>query len=181
MSDPFLSELRIFTFNFAPTGWAMCNGQLLPINQNQALFSLIGTFYGGNGTTNFALPNLQGRVPLHMGGEFSIGDSGGEESHTLVTSEMAVHNHTMNATAAQATVGPGGRVPGTGVAPAEAVAGSSNDPIPVDIYSSNAIPDLSFDTGSLGSTGGSEGHENRQPFLALNICIAIQGIFPSRS
>ena len=181
MSSPFLSELRIFTFGFAPKGWAMCNGQVMPINQNQALFSLLGTTYGGNGTTNFALPNLQGRVPIHMGAGFTLGQNGGEEAHTLVTTEMAAHNHTMKATAAQATIAPAGRAPETGVAPAEAVTGSSGDPIPVDIYSSNTTSDLAFDASSLGDTGSSQAHENRQPFLVLNVCIALQGIFPSQN
>lgn len=108
MSDPYISEIRLVSFNFAPKGWAFCDGQLLPINQNQALFSLIGTFYGGNGTTNFALPNLQGRVPIHMGNGFVIGQSAGEQAHTLTQAEMPAHNHLFGSLNQASSTTPGG-------------------------------------------------------------------------
>src|SRR3954469_4938855 len=104
MSEPFLSEIKIVAFNFAPKGWALCNGQLLPINQNQALFSLLGTAYGGNGQTNFALPNMQGAVPMHMGSGFTLGQTGGETAHTVSISEMPTHTHTLNAANKDGTV-----------------------------------------------------------------------------
>src|ERR671936_688787 len=118
MAEPFLSEIRIMSFIFAPKGWALCNGQLLPINQNQALFSLLGTTYGGNGQTTFALPNLQGRVPLHVGPGYSLGQNGGEESHTLSTAEIPAHSHQMRGKNAAADINPTGRTPGPTVTPA---------------------------------------------------------------
>jgi microcystin-dependent protein len=178
MGTPYLSELRITSFGFAPKGWAAANGQLLPINQNQALFSLLGTTYGGNGTTNFALPNLQGRVPMHVGGGHVLGEIGGEQGHTLTLSEMASHSHTMNASTALATMAPAGRTPGPSVVPAQAVTGTTASPIPVDIYSSNAAPDIAFAASTIGNNGGGAAHLNVQPFLTLDICIALQGVFP---
>ena len=168
MATPYLSEIKIFGFNFAPKGWALCNGQLLPINQNQALFSLIGTTYGGNGTTNFALPNLQGRVPLHMGSGFTIGQVGGEEIHTLLSTEMASHTHAMEGVSGSAsTTSPVGnvlaRAPG------------------VDAYGPSGGGSVALNPGALTTVGGGQPHENRQPYLTLNVCIALQGIFPSRN
>jgi microcystin-dependent protein len=165
MSNPFLSEIKIVSFNFAPRGWAQCNGQLLPINQNQALFSLLGTTYGGNGQTNFALPNLQGRIPIHMGNGHTQGESSGEENHTLTTSEMAAHTHPVSASNADPNQGlPTGNMWANG-------AGA---------YSS-ASPDSSMNPASISNAGGSQPHNNLQPFLVLNFVIALQGIFPSRN
>ena len=168
MATPYLSEIKIFSFNFAPRGWAFCNGQLLPINQNQALFSLLGTTYGGNGVTTFALPNLQGRVPLHVGSGFSLGQVGGEEAHTLLSTEMASHTHVMEGSSATAsTTSPVGNVlaSGAGVAP----------------YAASGGGNVGLNPGALTTVGGGQPHENRQPYLTLNVCIALQGIFPSRN
>ena len=172
MSTPFLSEIRIMSFNFAPKGWAMCNGQLLPINQNQALFSLLGTTYGGDGRVNFALPNLQGRAAMHMGQGHVLGERAGEEAHTLAQSEMPAHIHPANG---------------------DAKAGDATAFRPQNALPANAAPTLVYSAGGSGfqgvtmnpamvtSTGGGQPHENRQPYLALNFCIALQGIFPSQN
>jgi microcystin-dependent protein len=159
------------SFNFAPKGWAECNGQLLPINQNQALFSLLGTNYGGDGRVNFALPDLRGRVPLHNGGGIIDGTKGGEESHTLSLQEMTQHLHLVNAdtTTASAT---GGNVPGSTKRLAKSQA---------NFYSSVVGNLTQFNVTEVTNTGGSQAHENRQPFIALEICIALQGIFPSQN
>lgn len=165
MSEPFLSEIKIVSFNFAPKGWAQCNGQLLPINQNQALFSLLGTTYGGNGQTNFALPNLQGNVPIHVGQGHRLGETAGEASHTLVMGEMPQHIHTAQGTGTNGdTVIPGGGVLGGA---AGLYGGASN--------LTSLLP------ASVSNAGGSQPHENRQPYLVLTFCIALQGIFPSRN
>ena len=164
MSTPFLSEIKIVSFNFAPKGWAQCNGQLLPINQNQALFSLLGTTYGGNGQTTFALPNLQGRIPIHFGNH-TLGEFSGEENHTLINSEMAAHSHLVSASDA---------VPNQGLPTGNMWANGTS------AYS-NASPDSSMIPASISSVGGSQPHTNVQPFLVLNFVIALQGIFPSRN
>lgn len=168
MSDPYLSEIRIMSFNYAPKGWAQCNGQLLPINQNQALFSLLGTTYGGNGQTTFALPNLRGRVPIHVGSGHTLGESAGSSSVTVNTSQLPQHQHTLQASASQATT----EVANNGMMTATSKAAF--------VYSSpqNLV---AMDPTAIGNTGGSQPHENRQPFLTLNFCIALQGIFPSRN
>jgi microcystin-dependent protein len=162
MAEPFLAEIRIMSFGFAPKGWAQCNGQLLPINQNQALFSLLGTNYGGNGQTTFALPELRGRGPVHMGQGVLLGQKQGEEFHTLTISEMAQHTH----------VTQGVSHPGKSTTPAgnylAANRGGYSD------ASSTAMH-----AASITVTGGSQPHENRPPFTVLNFCIALQGIFPS--
>jgi microcystin-dependent protein len=167
MSDQFIGEIRIMSFVFAPRGWAQCNGQLLPINQNQALFALLGTTYGGNGQTNFALPNLQARTALHRGNGFVQGQLDGVEAVTLTSSQMPAHIHSAQATSANATTNTG--------APnlAYAKAGTA-------IYGPLANA-TSMAPGTLSSVGSSQPHENRQPFLVLNACIALQGIFPSRN
>jgi microcystin-dependent protein len=169
MSEPYLAEIRITSFAFPPKGWAMCNGQLLPINQNQALFSLLGTTYGGNGITNFALPNMQGRAPMHWSGSHPQGQSAGEESHTLTATEMPAHQHVLRAsgkTAASSSPNAGVlAAPGRGATPAFAAA-------------TNLVP---LNPAAIGTTGGSQPHENRPPYLALNFVIALQGIFPSRN
>jgi microcystin-dependent protein len=165
MSDPFLSEVKIVSFNFAPRGWAFCNGQLLPINQNQALFSLLGTTYGGNGQTNFALPNLQGRIPIHFGNGHTLGESSGEENHTLNINELASHVHPVGAS----NVDPNQGLP-TGNMWANGAGAYSSSPA-----------DSSMNPASISNAGGSQPHTNLQPFLVLNFIIALQGIFPSRN
>jgi microcystin-dependent protein len=182
MADsPFLGELKIVSFNFPPKGWAFCNGQLLPINQNQALFSILGTTYGGDGRVNFGLPNLQGRVPIHMGSGFTLGEVGGEQNHTLTISEMAQHNHLVHAEATTADLNLAGRTPGTTVFLAEAVTGTAANPIPVNMYSGSAPDGTVFDPTAISNTGGNQPHPNMQPYLTLNIIIALQGIFPSQN
>jgi microcystin-dependent protein len=170
MAEPFLSEIRIFSFNFPPKGWAFCNGQLLPINQNQALFALLGTNYGGNGQTNFALPDLRGRVPLHFGDGLILGQRFGEEFHTLNIQEMPTHNHLVNAF--------GGAPDSNGTSPTGAFYAPAADNSTL-YFSGNA--DSAMAPAVIGNTGGSQPHENRQPFLTLNFCIALQGIFPSQT
>jgi microcystin-dependent protein len=166
MAEPFLSEIRLMSFNFPPKGWALCNGQLLPINQNQALFSLLGTTFGGDGRVNFALPDFRGRVPVHAGGSFTLGERGGETAHTVSIAEVPQHSHTIQASADQATT----NTPDVGVVPsASAAANLYTAPVNLVAMAGNA----------LTNTGGSQAHENRQPFLALNFSIALQGIFPS--
>jgi microcystin-dependent protein len=167
MAEPFLSEIRIMSFNFAPKGWALCNGQLLPINQNQALFSLLGTTYGGDGRVNFALPNLRGDVPIHFGNSHTLGEAGGQESHTITMSEMAAHNHFISATSATGD---------TPVPTANVLADS-----PSLLYSTNAANLTTLTPATITNVGGSQPHENRQPYLVLSFCIALQGIFPSQN
>ena len=164
MAEPFLSEIRIFSFGYAPRGWALCNGQLLPINQNQALFSLLGTTYGGNGQTNFALPDLRGRVPISFGNH-SLGENGGEQAHTLSISELPTHTHVLSAQSGNATTPiPGGNL-----------LGAANN-----LYAAptNLTP---LSPTMVTNVGGSQAHLNMQPFLTLTFCIALQGIFPSRN
>jgi microcystin-dependent protein len=166
MSEPFLSEIKIMSFNFPPKGWAFCNGQLLPINQNQALFSLLGTTYGGDGRVNFALPDLQGKVPIHMGNGHTLGEHAGEQNHTVSTSELPQHVHTLVGTSSSsgAVATPTGNLLG-------AVA---------DAY--GPAQDLtSLSPAAISSVGGSQAHNNMQPYLTLSFCIALQGIFPSRN
>jgi microcystin-dependent protein len=165
MSTPFLSEIKIVSFNFAPKGWAMCDGQLLPINQNQALFSLLGTTYGGDGRVTFGLPDLRARIPIHMGGGHTLGEKGGENAHTLSISEMPQHFHPVNASSATS---------GGTASPANAfLGGALNAYIPPGAGTATPL------TGPVGTIGGSQAHPNQQPFLALTFCIALQGIFPS--
>jgi microcystin-dependent protein len=166
MGEPFLGELRIMSFSFPPKNWALCNGQLLPINQNAALFSLLGTNYGGDGRTTFALPNLQGRVPLHMGSGFSLGQTGGEIAHTLTVSELPGHFHQLTATSSD----------GLQLVPSGALLAKNANP------GYHAASDLQpMAPESIGSTGGSQPHPNMMPSIALTFCIALVGIFPSRN
>jgi microcystin-dependent protein len=179
MAEPFISQIEAFAFNFAPKGWALCAGQIMPINQNQALFSLVGTTFGGNGTTTFALPDLRGRLANGFGtgpglANYSLGQQAGQETHTLTVTETPPHNHRINADN-NGTTG-GSSTPGGGVTLGAGYANEAGSPA-VNIYSS-AAPTIAM--GSLGSTGG-QSHENRMPFQALNYCIALQGIFPSRN
>ena len=169
MGTPYLAEIRLTSFAYAPKGWAMCNGQLLPINQNHALFALLGTTYGGDGRTNFALPDLRGRAPMHFSGTHGLGSAGGEDFHVLTAAEMPAHAHALRAsTKAAASSSPNGGVlaqPGRGGTPAFAAAAS-------------LVP---LNPAAIAHTGGGQSHENRPPFLAMNFVIALQGIFPSRN
>jgi len=168
MAEPFLSEIRIMSFGFPPKGWALCDGQLLPINQNQALFSLLGTTYGGDGRVNFGLPNLQGRVPIHMGSSHTLGERGGEQGHTLSISEIPTHTHVANATTA---------------------AGNATTPTTTSLLGTSTVQSLYATASNLQAmapnavtnVGGSQAHLNMQPFLVLNFSIALQGIFPSQT
>jgi microcystin-dependent protein len=163
MAEPFLSEIRIFSFGFPPKGWALCNGQLLPINQNQALFSLLGTTFGGDGRVNFALPNLQGNVPIHVGNGHTLGEKGGEQNHTLSMSEMPTHVHAANASTTNGD---------------KAFASGNILAAALNLYAGpSSLTPLS--PTSITSVGGSQAHLNMQPFLTLSFCIALQGIFPS--
>src|SRR5258705_3828419 len=171
-ADPFLSEIRIFSFNYAPRSWALCNGQFLPINQNQALFSLLGTTYGGNGQTTFALPDLRGRVPFHTGNGYLEGQAAGEEFHTLTVPEMPAHPHAL--TGNNAVVG---------------AANNSTAATPTSNFFANSAknafatgaPNAKMSAATVTTFGGSQPHENRSPFLVLNMCICLVGAFPSRN
>lgn len=167
MAEPFLSEIRIMSFGFPPKGWALCDGQLLPINQNQALFSLLGTTFGGDGRVNFGLPNLQGRTPIHVGSGHTLGERGGEQAHTLSIAELPTHTHVMNATSANGT---------TNVAVGNVLAKSLQA-----VYSAPASNLVAMAPERVMNVGGSQAHLNMQPFLTLSFCIALQGIFPSQT
>jgi microcystin-dependent protein len=166
MSEPFLSEIKVVSFNFPPKGWALCNGQSLPINQNQALFALLGTTYGGNGQTTFNLPNLRGRVPIGFGGSYTLGEAAGETAHTITMGEMPAHNHFVRASS---------------------LAGDT--PIPTGNFLAGPL-NLSYrppdnltimNPATISTIGGSQAHTNVQPYLVLNFIIALQGIFPSQN
>jgi microcystin-dependent protein len=168
MAEPFLSEIRIMSFIFPPKGWALCDGQLLPINQNQALFSLLGTTFGGDGRVNFGLPDLKGRTPIHVGSGHTLGEKGGEQAHTLSISEIPTHVHSLIATSATAST----NVPATTLMPAQSTAAFLYG-LPNNLQA--MLP------AALTSVGGSQAHLNMQPFLVLSFCIALQGIFPSQT
>jgi microcystin-dependent protein len=165
MSDPYIGEIKVISFNFAPRGWAFCNGQLLPINQNQALFSILGTMYGGNGQTNFALPNFQAKMPIHQGQGYTVGQTGGEVAHTLTINEMPAHNHP----AMGAATATGGSPNGTVWAPAEGA---------LEFF---PTPNTTMSPAAINNAGGSQPHNNEAPYLVLNFIIALVGIFPSRN
>lgn len=169
MAEPFLSEIRMMSFVFAPKGWALCNGQLLPINQNQALFSLLGTTFGGDGRVNFALPDLRGRTPIHVGGSHTLGERGGEQAHTLSIAEIPTHTHVLNATGTQ----------GDSSNPRFGTTGHRFAADPGNAYTGSTAGLTSLNSGSVTNVGGSQAHLNMQPFLTLTFCIALQGIFPS--
>jgi microcystin-dependent protein len=166
MSEPFLSEIKMMSFGFAPKGWALCNGQILPINQNQALFSLLGTTYGGNGQTTFALPNLQARVPIHFGNGATLGQSGGSATHTLQMSEMPAHTHEVKGAGGNATTN----------APVSNLLASATSSIYLSPQNQTTLSQA-----AVSSVGGSQPHENMQPYLTVNFCIALVGIFPSQN
>jgi microcystin-dependent protein len=175
MADPFVAEIRIFPFNFAPKGWAFCDGQLMPLSQNTALFSLLGTTYGGDGKSNFALPNLQGSAPMHPGqgpglSLHDLGETGGSETITLLESEIPAHTHALRAWPTD---------PADVQAPSAAVglARSSGG----NAYQTNTVGLVSMDVAALGAAGGGLPHNNMMPYLTLNFCIALQGVFPPRS
>jgi len=163
MAEPFLGEIRIVSFNFAPRGWAQCNAQLLPINQNQALFSLLGTTYGGNGQTTFGLPDFRGRAPIHFGAGFNLGQVGGEPAHTLTQQETPTHPHTAQASSVN------------GDQPVGGLLGAANN-----VYQTVQSP-TTLQPATISNVGGSQAHENRMPLLVLNFVIALQGIFPSQN
>ena len=167
MSEPFLAEIRIVGFNFAPRGYALCDGQTLPISQNQSLYSLVGTTYGGDGRTTFALPDLRGRTPIHVGAAHQQGQKGGEETHSLSVTEIPQHDHTAQGSSDQA-----------------------NSPLPTNNLLADSAPNEIFHSptnlvtlrsGTTANTGGGQGHDTMQPYLALNFVIALQGLFPSRN
>jgi microcystin-dependent protein len=165
MSEPYLGEIKIVSFNFPPKGWTFCNGQLLPINQNQALFAILGTTYGGDGRTTFALPNLQGRIPVHVGDGITLGERGGETAHTLNISELPAHTH--------APVG------STNAPAFPTAAGNIWAQFPGNLY--NSTPNAAMNPACISPTGGNQPHENMSPYLVLNFIIALQGIFPSQN
>ncbi len=201
MAEPFLSEIRIMSFVFAPKGWALCNGQLLPINQNQALFALLGTTFGGDGRVNFALPDLRGRTPIHVGSGHTLGERGGEQAHTLSIAEVPTHTHVVNASATQANQPVGGDAllaptnasiyqPPQLTAPRFAEVVESEEvtlewqPVPARAFAPSDGPGktealTALSPASVTNVGGSQAHLNMQPFLTLSFCIALQGIFPS--
>ena len=170
MSEPFLAEIRIVGFNFAPRGWAFCDGQILPINQNQSLYSLLGTTYGGDGRTSFALPDLRGRTPIHVGDGHTLGQKSGAETVTLTAAEIAAHTHAVKASST-----------------------AGNAPVPAThVLSAVTVPDLLYRdpsaanttalrSGTVTNAGGGQAHDNMQPYLTLGFCIALRGLFPSRN
>jgi len=170
MADPFLSEIRIMSFDFAPKGWALCNGQLLPINQNQALFSLLGTTFGGDGRVNFALPDIRGRAPIHVGSGHTLGERGGEQAHMLSIGETPTHTHVAHATTAQADQNTNSAAP-------TRMPAQSN----FSFLYATASNFQAMAPNALANVGGSQAHLNMQPFLTLSFCIALQGIFPSQN
>lgn len=170
MGTPFLGEIKIISWNFAPQGWAFCNGQFLPINQNQALFSILGTMYGGNGQTTFALPDFRGRVPIHQGNGHTVGERGGQETHTLTLSEMAAHNHPLNVFTSNTNNA--------------STSGNNNfwaTTADNSLLYGSGVANSAMNNATGGAIGGNQAHENRQPYLTLNFIIALQGVFPSQN
>jgi microcystin-dependent protein len=167
VSTPFLAEIKIISWNFPPKGWTFCAGQFLPINQNQALFSLLGTTYGGNGQTTFALPDFRGRAPLHVGGGFTLGQKGGQEAHTLLQSEMPAHNHFLSAS----NLADGNNVNDP----------QGNYPANSGVPPYRTAPNTTFSPLAVSNFGGSQPHANLQPYMVVNFIIALIGIFPSQN
>ena len=167
MAEPFIGEIRLMSFGFAPRGWALCNGQLLPINQNQALFSLLGTTFGGDGRVNFALPDFRGRVPIHVGGGHTVGERAGEQAHTVSIAELPTHIHSANASVnVSLTASPSNTT---------VVAQSAG----ANLYGAASSNLVAMSPGMISNVGGSQAHLNMQPFLTISFCVALQGIFPS--
>jgi microcystin-dependent protein len=167
MAEPFLGEIRMMSFVFAPKGWALCNGQFLPINQNQALFALLGTNFGGNGQTTFALPDLRGRTPIHVGSGHTLGERGGEQAHALSIAELPTHTHVLS---------------GTGTAgSAQIPVGNLLAATASQLYHAADASLVAMAATTVSNVGGSQAHQNMQPYLALSFCIALQGIFPSEN
>ena len=179
MAEPFLAEIRLFGFNFAPRGWAACDGQILPINQNQSLFSLLGTTYGGDGRTSFALPELRGRAPMHIGNggghTVNLGERSGAENHTLAVNEIPSHNHIVSTTGDQGSDTNISSITGT---PENVLASQARGGDP--FYSAAVGLDV-MHNGTIADTGGGQSHNNMQPALTVNFAIALQGLFPSRN
>lgn len=171
MSEPFLSEIKMVSFNFAPKGWAQCDGQLMRIDQNQALFSLLGVTFGGDGRTTFALPNLKDRVPIHVGNGYVLGEAGGAAAVTLTTGQMPSHQHLLM----------GSQTIGDSKNPSFNNVGNVFASDPGNAYSNNVSGTVPLNLGSIGNVGGSQAHTNEQPYLTIMFCIATQGIFPSQS
>jgi microcystin-dependent protein len=180
MGTPFMGEIKIIPWNFPPKGWAFCNGQTLPINQNQALFSLFGTTYGGNGQNTFALPNMQGMVPIHMGNGFIIGEKGGETAHTLNTGEMPAHNHFVQTDVTTDAKSNFSAPAATEIFSLAVGVPSSGASFPVNPYGAGA-PGGILAPASVSPFGSSQPHSNMQPYLVLNFIVALQGAFPSRN
>ena len=167
MAEPFIGEIRLMSFGFAPRGWALCNGQLLPINQNQALFSLLGSTFGGDGRVNFALPDFRGRVPIHVGGGHTVGERAGEQAHTVSIAELPTHIHSANASVnVSLTASPSNTT---------VVAQSAG----ANLYGAASSNLVAMSPGMISNVGGSQAHLNMQPFLTISFCVALQGIFPS--
>lgn len=166
-AQPYVGEIRIFAGNFAPVGWAFCNGQLMAISENETLFQLIGTTYGGDGQATYALPDLRGRIPLHQGGGFTLAETGGSESITLTTSQLPAHTHPLMASTAA----------GTQNSPSNSVTAASSS---VTLYTGD-VTDSNMAAAAVGSIGGSQPHNNFQPYLCLNFIISLFGIFPSQT
>ena len=167
MSEPFLAEVKMMGFNFAPRGWAFCDGQILPINQNQSLYSLLGTTYGGDGRTSFALPDMRGRTPIHVSNSHRLGQKSGEETHTLTGAEMPAHTH--------------GARGSTDAASAGDAAGNATATAESNIYGTfQAANAVAMGSMKIGNAGGSQAHNNMQPYQTVNFCIALRGLFPSR-
>ncbi|PCK02253.1 MAG: phage tail protein [Alteromonadaceae bacterium] len=169
MSEPFLAEIRIVGFSFAPRGWAFCDGQILPINQNQSLYSLLGTTYGGDGRTSFALPDVRGRTPIHKSDSHGLGQKSGAETETLTVAEIAAHTHVAEATSDPAN--------NRNVDAANVLADANKDLYVTPVAASS----VAMHAGTIGNAGGGQAHENMQPYLTLSYCIALQGLFPSRN
>lgn len=164
MSEPFLGEIKIISWNFPPKGWAFCNGQLLPINQNQALFAILGTTYGGDGIQTFGLPNLQGRTPVHVGNGISLGEMGGEATHTLIISEIPAHTHVPVGATGAASSGPSGNLWTTSnLKPYAGSGGTAMNP------------------ACVSATGNNQAHQNMSPYMVLNFIVALSGIFPTQN
>lgn len=176
MSDPYIGEIRIFGFDYAPIGWVFCDGELLPAAQYQALLAVVGSTFGGDGRTTVGVPNLMGKIPIHKGqgvglSNYPYASSNGSNSVTLTESQIASHSHTMVATNSA----------GTTSSPAGLLAGIHNEPAKGNVYKTTPALNAPFSAAAVGNTGGGQGHENRQPYLPLNFCIAVEGVFPVRS